>query len=195
MEDVRLLATEDRWTPPSSWCPNPQWWHSDAADPDGAEQEVTGLVTALVRACQPEVVVETGTAAGQTAYAIGWALKDNGHGRLYTIEIDREAASAAEARLNGLPVIVACKDSLDWWPQYPIDFAWIDSGTAQTRVREIDRWASMFSPGALIGVHDTAPNQGREVLRSLASGLFGSFGWPVLSLRTPRGVMIAQVPC
>src|SRR5215831_10345833 len=130
--------------------------------------------TALIRAVQPEVVVETGTAAGQTAYAIGWALKVNGHGCLYTVEIDRGAATAAEQRLQGLPVIVACADSLDWWPQYPIDFAWIDSGTAQTRVREIDRWVSMFNPGALIGVHDTAPNEGRQVLRSLATSLFAA---------------------
>ncbi len=36
---------------------------------------------------------------------------------------------------------------------------------AHVRVQEIRQWQSRFRRGAIIGVHDTAPNYGREVLR------------------------------
>lgn len=187
-------STEDLWTPPSSWCPSSQWWHCDPDDPDSAEHEVTALVVALVHALQPEVVVETGTATGQTALAIGRALAVNQHGHLWTVEIDPTAAATATAAVDYLPVTVECIDSLAWEPPEPIDFAWIDSGTAQVRAGEIARWRGKFRPGAIVAVHDTAPNMGREALHAALDDLFCELGWHYLSLRTPRGVTLAQVP-
>jgi hypothetical protein len=46
---------------------------------------------ALVRAAQPDHVVETGTHLGLGACAIAAALLRNGHGRLTTIDVDPEA--------------------------------------------------------------------------------------------------------
>ncbi len=46
---------------------------------------------ALVRALQPDVVVETGTHLGLGSCVIAAALLRNGHGRLTTIDIDPEA--------------------------------------------------------------------------------------------------------
>ena len=46
---------------------------------------------ALVRATQPEYVIETGTHLGLGSCAIAAALLRNGHGRLTTIDIDPEA--------------------------------------------------------------------------------------------------------
>jgi len=189
-----MIGTEDHWTPPSSWQPNPQWWHADTDDPDAAETEVSYLLRAMIRATQPEVVVETGTAAGVTAELIGKALLMNGHGHLYTAEIDGEAAANAKERLAGLPVTVTCIDTFYWDPPSPIDFAWIDSGDAKARVTEIRHWWHLFSPGALIGVHDTAPNQGREVLADLLREFISANDVPELWLRTPRGVTFLQVP-
>jgi predicted O-methyltransferase YrrM len=48
---------------------------------------------ALVRALQPDHVVETGTHLGLGSCAIAAALLRNGHGRLTTIDIDPEAGS------------------------------------------------------------------------------------------------------
>lgn len=192
------MATEDRWTPPSPWCRHPGWWHSDTAD--ATEHEVTGLVAALVRALQPEAVVETGTNSGQTALAIGQALAENGHGRLWTLEVDEALAASARDLLAGLPVTVACVSSLHWDPPQDIGLAWIDSGPvvgapgldwASLRRDEVARWLPRFAPWAVIGVHDTAPHH--PVMRALAP-LFQAQGMPVLNLRTPRGVALAQVP-
>jgi hypothetical protein len=61
--------SEARFTPPRPDCPHPEWWTS--TDDDSTECEVTALVAAFVVALQPELVIETGTAFGQTAEAIG----------------------------------------------------------------------------------------------------------------------------
>lgn len=192
------MTTEDRWTSPSPWCPSPGWWHSDTAD--ATEHEVTALVAALVRALQPECVVETGTNSGQTALAIGRALAGNGHGRLWTLETDGAMAARAALLLDGLPAIAAGVSSLHWEPPQGVDLAWIDSGPAEgapgldwasLRRDEIARWLPWFTPGAVIGVHDTAPHH--PVMRALQP-LFQAAGMQYLNLRTPRGVALAQVP-
>lgn len=177
-------------TSPSDWCPRPHLWHETSED--AAECEVSDLVGAFIRALQPEVVVETGTYTGQTAAAIGKALAANGHGHLWTVEIDPGFAATAEEACRGLPVTVLTGNSLTWEPPAPIDFAWIDSGDAGTRVQEIRNWLPLFSYGAVIGVHDTNPGHspvgtaiaGLVLIEGLLSGI---------NLRTPRGVSFLQV--
>lgn len=194
------MKTEDRWTPSAPWCPRPEWWHADTAD--ATEHEVTALAVAFVGALHPEVVVETGTNTGQTALAIGKALQGNGHGYLWTLEPDASLASEAESLLSDLPVAVVRERSQDWEPPPGIGFAWIDSGPLAAgpaggqdwgalRRDEIARWRHRFAPGAVIGVHDTAPHH--PVMRALAP-LLEAEGMQYLNLRTPRGVVLAQVP-
>jgi predicted O-methyltransferase YrrM len=45
------------------------------------------LLFGLARALQPEVVIETGIAAGISSSFLGAALAENGHGTLYSIEL------------------------------------------------------------------------------------------------------------
>lgn len=187
------MITEDQYTPPTSWCPSPERWHS-TEDPESTETEVTGLVAAFVMAQQPDVVVETGTASAATAQEIALALKANNHGWLWTVEIDVDLAKAAREKLDGLPVTVANIDSLTWDPPAPIDFAWIDSGAGDVRATEIRKWRHLFRAGAVIGIHDTAPTMGRHVTRGLVEQISAEFGWPLITLRTPRGVSFLQVP-
>lgn len=197
------MATEDRWTRPSAWCPRPAYWHSE--DDDATEQEVSVLVHGFIRALQPEVVVETGTNTGQTAKAINDALVLNGHGHLWTLEIKDSLASSAEALLGGpgCATTVVRQHSLSWMPPGLIDFAWIDTGPT-TDVRgperdsepnlrrdEIARWLPKFTSGAVIGVHDTAPH---HAIMGTLLPLFRQHGIMFLNLRTPRGVLFAQVP-
>jgi hypothetical protein len=176
---------EARWTPARPDCPHPEWWHSP--DDESTEDEVSELVAALVRALQPEIVVETGTAFGYTAERIGAALLRNGHGQLWTLETDPERADASRRRCVGLPVIVVEKASLDWMPLGPIDFGWLDSAIDQ-RVAEFLRFP--WTPGAIVGFHDTGPQHGyRDAVESLVA--FGRVR--EIYLRTPRGVTFAEV--
>jgi hypothetical protein len=166
---------------------------------------VSELAGAFVRALQPEIAVETGTYRGQTSYAIAIALQLNGHGHLWTVELDPGLASRAEHMLAGLPVTVVCADSHNWEPPDGIGFAWIDSGPTsivpgalraggmnETRYDEINRWLPQFEPGAVIGIHDTAPHH--PVMINLQSLFSSGALLPGITLRTPRGVTFAQVP-
>src|SRR4051812_32344071 len=128
---------ESSWTKPREDCPHPEWW--TATDGDSTETEVTELVAAFVRALQPQYVVETGTAFGQTSRAIGKALKRNGHGHLDTLEVDPHRCTQARLVTRGLPVNVIERASLEFKPTRRVDFAWFDS-LIELRVPEFYRF-------------------------------------------------------
>lgn len=178
--------TEDTWTPPAPWCQQPQYWHAD--DGNGTEHEVTELVAAFVRALQPEVVAETGAYTGQTSVAIGAALLRNGHGRLWTVEIDPGRAELARSRCMGLPVEVITGDSLSWDAPSGIGFAWIDGGG--DRALEITHLFGCLAPGAILGMHDAGP---QHVFTDQVQPLVAEGYLKPITLHTPRGVMFAEV--
>lgn len=140
-------------------------------------------------ALQPEYVLETGTAFGQTAQAIGAALKLNGHGQLVTLETDPDRAESSRSRCVGLPVAVLEVSSLDYTPDQPIDFLWLDS-LPHLRADEYRRYRPYLSDRAVVGVHDTGPQHTvRPTIEALvASGELGEPLW----LPTPRGVCFAR---
>jgi hypothetical protein len=179
---------ESEFTAPRPDCPHPEYWHS--ADSDSTEYEVTALVAAFVTALQPEFVVETGTAFGQTAEAVGRALLRNGHGRLVTLETDPDRATFSRERCAGLPVEVLEIASLDYKPKDAIDFAWFDSLT-HLRALEYQRYRRFMTPRCVVGFHDTGPHHvTRKFLDPLvASGELSNPLW----LPTPRGCMFARV--
>lgn len=181
---------ESRFTAPRAECPRPDYWHS--TDPDSTELEVTHLVAAFVRALQPGVVLETGTAFGQTAVAIGLALAANGHGHLETLEPDADRAAFARDRVRGLPVIVYQKASLEWAPPQPhpqIGFAWFDS-LIHLRATEFRFYRAWMRTGAIVGFHDCGP---QHAVRPDVEQLADEKLLRPIYLPTPRGVMFAEV--
>jgi hypothetical protein len=183
--DALMIVSERTWTAPRPDCPHPERWHS--TDNQSTEIEVTELVAAFVRALQPAYVVETGSCIGQTAHAIGLALRDNGHGRLDTIEPDPTRAAAARRRCEGLPVTVHEVASLDFEPAEQVGFAWFDS-LLDLRIPEFEAYRPLLAPGAIVGFHDTGPHFG-----TFGADIAAIEGLSVLQLRTPRGVTFAQV--
>lgn len=180
-----MIVSEATWTAPRADCPNPGHWHS--TDNQSTEIEVTELVAAFVRALQPEFVLETGSCIGQTSHAIGLALRENGHGRLVTLETDHERAAVARRRCTGLPVRVLEMPSLEFEPLEPIGFAWFDS-LIELRVPEFERFRPNLVDGAVVGFHDTGPHFG-----SYGDTIDAIDGLSTMRLRTPRGVTFAQV--
>lgn len=194
-----MTGTEARnqvggWPPrsPEWWCPDPGRWHSD--NDDAAEHEVSLLAAAFVHALQPDVVVETGTHTGQTARLIGEALARNGQGHLYTVENESCFHPLAVANCEGLPVTVIYSDSMEWIRSGDvpdgIGFAWID-GAWENRIPEIEALYPLFSPGAVVGIHDTGPQfpwMAEQLAPLVTAGKIR-----LLNLRTPRGVSFAQI--
>jgi len=176
---------ESDYTQPSEYCPHPEYWHT--ADCETTEVEVVELVGALIRALQPELVVETGTYKGLMARAIGESLKKNGHGRLITFEVDPALCEVSRRLCRRLPVEVRHQSSLEWTPNGPVDFCWLDSGL-DTRVQEFEQYYP-YIRGKIIGIHDTAPHHPvRKLVLDKISDRISPMWLP-----TPRGVMLAQV--
>ena len=170
-------------TAPSPHCPEPQLWH--AHDGMATEIEVLELVGAFVRALQPEIVIETGSHRGFGAEAIGQALALNGHGHLWTLEIDPALHAEASERTTGLPVTCLLLPAEEFTPPGPVDFAWFDSET-HLRTAEYRRFRPFMHGRSLVGFHDTAPHHGyRPQLDALDLQL--------LDLPTPRGVTFGRV--
>ena len=182
------MLTEDRFTPPTQWCPNPQFWTAD--DADATEHEVTELAAAFVRALQPGLAVELGSYLGQTSEAIGRALARNGHGVLLTIEIDPVRAERTRQRCAGLPVTVIVGDSQEWDMPGGIGFAWVDNGI--TRGADIARMLrrGVFTAYAVIGMHDAGP---QHPFTAQVQPLVEAGQLRPIILHTPRGVMFAEV--
>jgi predicted O-methyltransferase YrrM len=183
-----VTVPESTYTGARAFCPRPDLWH--AHDIQATEVEVTELVGAMVRATQPEHVLETGTYRGHTAQAIGRALAVNGHGRLYTIEHDKALAGDARRRCLGLPVIVVNGDTLSFCPAFPIDFAWFDSGD-EIRGDEFRRFHRFMHERTVVGFHDAGPQHRvfEQVEALVAEGLLAR---PLL-IHSPRGVCFANV--
>lgn len=71
-----------------------------AVHPDGFGGQMMSeysAIYALVRLLEPETVVETGVADGTTSAYILQALEDNGHGRLYSIDVPSERLPPGKA--------------------------------------------------------------------------------------------------
>ncbi len=114
------LLPESTWTPSRPDCPYPERWSS--VDAYATESEVTELVAAMVRALQPEFVIETGSWVGTTTQAIGEALVRNGHGELISLEISPDMCQRANQRCEYLPwmhhrTVVGFHDT---GPQHPV---------------------------------------------------------------------------
>lgn len=180
-----MIVSEASWTAPRPDCPNPGRWHS--TDNQSTEIEVTELVAGFIRALQPDYVIETGSCIGQTSHAIGLALRDNGHGRLDTLETDPDRAAVARRRCTGLPVTVHETPSLEFRATEPIGFAWFDS-LIELRIPEFERFRHQFVDGAIVGFHDTGPHFG-----DYGAAIEAIEGLSAMRLRTPRGVTFAQI--
>lgn len=183
-----MTVPESSYTGARTFCPRPDYWHSP--DIQATEVEVTELVAAMVRATQPDHVVETGTYLGHTAEAIGRALSANGHGRLVTIEWDEELAAQARNRCLDLPVVVINGDTLAFCPPWKIDFVWFDSGAA-IRAAEFRRFHQFMHERTVVGFHDAGPQHlvFAQVEALVAEGLLAR---PLL-IHSPRGVCFANV--
>jgi hypothetical protein len=183
------LEDESRFTPATAICPHPHYWHS--TDVDSTEVEVSELIAALVRALQPEVVVETGAAWGQTSRLIGQALQRNGHGTLYSLEIDEERADYTQRQCDGLPVVVERVSSMEYMPPAKVGFAFFDSFVS-LRVDEFERYGRQpgYERNAFVAFHDTADHHG---LWPGIAELEEQGKLLPIRLPTPRGVVIAEV--
>lgn len=180
------IGTEARWNPDNKFVRNPQYWHSQ--DGESTEIEVSEMIAGLVRATQPEFVIETGSAWGQTTRYIGEALRANGHGFLVSLEPDdarrNYTAWYCHELLHGW-LFLSPETSLEFKPDRRVDFLFSDSDMT-VRTDELIKFWRYMDRDALIVVHDTVDPMLNQALNALDQ--FRS-----IRLHTPRGVTILEV--
>jgi len=157
-------------------------------DVDATEIEVTAGVAGIIRALQPEYVVETGTASAQTTIGIGKALRRNGHGRLVSLEVVPEHVDHARQLCKGLPVDVRLQSSLDFVPEQRIDFAWFDSLTHMQH-SEYRRYHPYMHARTIVGFHDTGP---QHPTRAYIDALEAEGLLKAIDLPSARGFTLGQ---
>jgi 2-polyprenyl-3-methyl-5-hydroxy-6-metoxy-1,4-benzoquinol methylase len=154
------------------------------------EVEVLDLLHALVRLTKPRRALETSTWLGSSAIAIGSALRDNGFGRLRTLERDPGAQpyavrNVAAANLAQIVTIRSADDPGDA-PDEGYDFVFLNAG-ASDFVQQLDSIAD----GATLVFHgrsiDEATPAGALDLLMSAGLVHG------VAPRTPRGLFIGTL--
>jgi glycosyltransferase involved in cell wall biosynthesis len=183
------MPKESEFSQPTTLCPHPEWWSSE--NYMATEVEVSQLIATLVRAVQPEFVVEIGSHYGQTTERIGTAIIGNGHGEFVSLELDSGLYGVAVNRCTGLlsdKVQILNSNSLEYIPPKPIDFLFVDG--AVDRVADVKHYLPYMAPRSYIIVHDMVErfylNQLKEVLEFC--------GGNHIQLDTPRSLLIIKLP-
>ena len=123
----------------------------------GVECEVGEFLYGLVRLLKPTNVLETGTHFGIGASYIGHALKDNGFGKLETLEFLPEIQEVAKARITAQKlndfVTLVSGDATKHVPTALYDVVFLDT-EPQTRFFELTKYFPHLKEGGFIFIHD-----------------------------------------
>ena len=170
---------------PNKECPEPFLW--SMIDGWTAEVEVLEFLYALVHLIKPYFAVETGTWRGYAAEAIGKALRNNGRGKLITLEIDKDSYQVAKERIIQKKlekyVKVLNQSSLTYQPPEKIDFLLLDSDLS-LRGKEFVHFLPFLKPGSIIVFHDTSLEH--EIVRKDAEQLMKNGFLKGFFIPTPR---------
>jgi len=198
-EEHRIIADvsatgeslQPEYTPATPECPHPELWKM--YDSMSAEVEVLDFLRQLVITLKPNLVVETGTFMGVSTLAIAEGLKQNGFGRVITVEFDPKVFAKAKERIDasGLGPWIDARNqsSLDLQVEGSIDLLFSDSDI-QVREREVRHFLPQVSPTGLILIHDASSLQ--KVVREAALRLEAEGLISVVLVPTPRGLVVAQ---
>lgn len=155
-----------------------------------AERETGELLHSIIRLTKPQLVIETGTANGSTAYQMGLALKANGFGKLITCDIDAACVAASSARCADLPVEVRQCKGVELIEQTDeIDFAFVDSWWIPVRTEEVLLLADRIKPRGLLALHDVCHHY-RQVYETFSQ----AHNWPSVVFHAPLGLGLWQKP-
>ncbi|RCW50869.1 O-methyltransferase [Paenibacillus prosopidis] len=133
----------------------------------GIECETGEFLYGFVRLLKPEWVLETGTHYATGASYMGMALKDNGKGKLDTIEFLRPIHEHAVERIHRMglqnQVNLYCKDVKDFDPgEKKYKLILLDT-EPQTRFAEFIKFYDYLEEGGFIFIHDLHRHLGQEV--------------------------------
>lgn len=185
------MHREDKFTAPTELCPHPERWYSE--DAWATEYEISMLIAALVRATQPEFVVEIGSYEGETTELIGNVVIENGHGEFVSLEIDHDLCDVATMRcirlLSNDNMHIFNMDSRVFVPPKPINFLYVDGGP--NRDIDVKYYYPYMAPHSMIVIHDMAHDDYIAKIPEMLE-ICGSVEY--IRIDSPRGLIIIKLP-
>jgi predicted O-methyltransferase YrrM len=182
---------QEEWASPTRECPFPSQWKM--LDAQSAEIEVLDFLKALVTTVKPDLIVETGTFVGHSAIKMAEGLKENGFGKIVTVERDPTVFMKAHRNIIdsgfGQWIDARCGSSLELEVRGTIDMLYSDSAL-EIRESEVRRFLPQVKPGGLVLMHDASSSF--HVVREAALRMEREGLLSVLLLPTPRGLVVAQ---
>lgn len=182
---------QPEWAHATPECPFPEKWHM--VDAQSAELEVLDFLKSLVITSKPDLIVETGTFIGHSAIKMAEGLRDNGFGRIITIEYEpavfAQAKQSIDASGLGRWIEYRNASSLETDIEGAIDILYCDSAL-HIREKEIRKFLPQIKPRGLVLVHDASSQF--KVVRETAFKLEQEGLLSVVLLSTPRGLVVAQ---
>lgn len=184
-------VVQAEYVPATAECPHPQRWKM--MDAQTSELEVLDFLKCIVTTAKPGLIVETGTFLAYGTLKMAEGLKENGFGKIITIEHDPNIFAKANQRIeaSGLRRWIENRheSSLETQIEGTIDILFSDSW-GPIREKEVRRFLPQIDARGLILVHDAGSHFGvvREaMLRMEREGLIST-----VLVSTPRGLAIAQ---
>jgi predicted O-methyltransferase YrrM len=189
--DERGESVQAEYTSPTPECPHPELWRM--LDSQTTEVEVIELLKSLVKTVKPNLIVETGTFLGYSTIKMAEGLRENGFGKIITIEYDPAIFAKARERIDasglGNWIEYRNESSLETRIEGTIDMLFSDSHLT-TRENEIRRLLPQLDPQGLLLIHDASSHF--QVVREAALRLEQEGLISIVLLPTPRGLVIAQ---
>jgi predicted O-methyltransferase YrrM len=183
--------SQPEYTPATPECPQPELWRM--LDSQTTEVEVLEFLKTLVTTLKPRVVLETGTFLGHGTMKLAEGVRENGFGKVITVEADPAIRAKAEERFqnSGLAPWIESRleSSLDTQLDENIDLFYSDSRLAN-REAEIRRLLPRLDPRGVLVIHDASSHF--KIVREAALRLEQEGLISAVLLSTPRGVVIAQ---
>jgi len=146
----------------------------------GVEIEVGDFLYGLVRTIKPDAILETGTHQCIGAAYMGLALKENGKGKLLTLEFMWEYVAMAKKRIEtlGLKDVVMClqQDSRTFKTDVMFDLILLDT-EPQYRFGELVALFDNLKPGGFMFIHDLGRGMSQV---EHTNGL--EYGWPFFKI-------------
>src|SRR5260370_29676127 len=136
-------------------CPQPELWRM--LDSQTTEVEVLDFLKTLVTTLTPKLVVETGTFLGHATIKLAEGLKENGFGKVITIECDPAIRARPEERFRACGfaswIESRLESSLETNIEGMIDLLYTRSHL-EKREAEIRRLLPQLDPRGLLVIHD-----------------------------------------
>lgn len=172
----------------------------------GVEVEVGEFLYGFIRMIKPDNVLELGTHRGISAASIGLGLRDNGRGKITTIEYEPQHHAEANvlfAQMKILPFVNSLmQDATTFKTDELYDFIFSDT-EPHLRFNEFLRYWKNLKPGGFIGIHDLHEGMGQtgQVVNGMKDWPFGTIPEEMKKLLkevqsfhfpTPRGFFLGQ---